>query len=277
MRIYPKKTFSVIVKFLLLMCLSMWFSCDWDMMGGDPIYENESSSVDSSNSGFGSNSNDDSNSDPRSDSNLDTVITVSDAGSDPDAGSEITVSKVKNFVDKAGATATNVQIVHQDGLDDPNSLMDIDTVIVARANGDNFTNDIVFSYDGIYRETTKFSNLNSTLYLDTDNDPNTGYVIEGIGADVRLSNIGINLSVAKFTYFDMLHEWLPSNSGNTSATIIISKVEDFVNVVVIVTSTDSLLSSQETDSILALEEIDKDENTILNRLGLTLPFVLPIL
>jgi hypothetical protein len=167
--------------------------------------------------------------------------------------------------------------VHKDGLDEPSSLMDFDTVIMARANGGGFTNDIVFSYDGIYRDPAKISDLNSTLYLDTDIDENTGYAIEGIGADVRISNLGDNLSAAKFIYFAALNEWLPAHSGNTTASIVVSEDGELVNVAVIVTSTDMLLSDQDADALLVLEQIDRDENTIQKRLGITLPFVAPSL
>lgn len=264
------------VKILLLISMSICLSCEFDMMGGDSIYNNESNSTNGSNSNSTTSS--DSNSGTGSDSGngSNTVDdSIVDNGSDSGTGSEITVSKVKNLVEQVGATATNVQVVHQDGLDQPSSLMDIDTVVIAQANGGGFNDDLVFSYDGIYREAIRLSDLNSSLYIDTDVDSKTGYLIEDIGADIRISNLGANLSAAKFVYFALDDKWVPSDSGNTSATIMVSEVGEFVNVTVIVTSTKYLSPEEELDAVLVLEEIDRDENTILNRLGFTLPFVIP--
>ena len=56
---------------------------------------------------------------------------------------------------------------------------------------------------------------------------------------------------------------------------MVSEVGEFVNVTVIVTSTKYLSPEEELDAVLVLEEIDRDENTILNRIGFTLPFVIP--
>jgi hypothetical protein len=270
-----KKTFNSMVKILLLISISICLSCELDMMGGDSIY-NESNSTNESNSNSTTSSDSNSNAGSDSGNGSNTVNdSIVDDGSDSGSGPEITVSKVKNLVEQVGATATNVQVVHQDGLDQPSSLMDIDTVIIAQANGGGFNDDLVFSYDGIYREAIRFSDLNSSLYIDTDVDPETGYLIEDIGADIRISNLGANLSAAKFVYFALDDKWVPSDSGNTSATIMVSEVGEFVNVTVIVTSTKYLSPEEELDAVLVLEEIDRDENTILNRIGFTLPFVIP--
>ena len=242
------------IMFLVLISLSVSISCDIEW--GDPVNENGTSS----NGG-----------DPVNENG------TSSKGS-LEEGSQITVSKVEDIVAQAGATATNVQVIHQDGLDDQ-QRMDFDTVIMGRATGGMFDNDLVYAYDGIYMGEEKISDLNSSLYLDTDADSNTGdsTLGDGIGAEVRLSNRGSNLSAARFEYDEFLNSWVPSFSGNTNASMTISEDGESINVTIIVTSTDDLLSTQDADAVLILEEIDNDESTVLRRLGRTTPFVIPIL
>lgn len=236
------------IMFLVLISLSVSISCDIEW--GDPVNENGTSSNGS----------------------------LEEGSQILEEGSQITVSKVEDIVAQAGATATNVQVIHQDGLDDQ-QRMDFDTVIMGRATGGMFDNDLVYAYDGIYMGEEKISDLNSSLYLDTDANSNTGdsTLGDGIGAEVRLSNRGSNLSAARFEYDEFLNSWVPSFSGNTNASMTISEDGESINVTIIVTSTDDLLSTQDADAVLILEEIDNDESTVLQRLGRTIPFVIPIL
>lgn len=98
----------------------------------------------------------------------------------------------------AGFTV-DFQLVHTDGLENSElDIADLNIVMMDRAaNGDIF-----LSYDAyIYSHTfSSFMDPDAwagsssfNLYIDNDNDANTGFSINGIGADIQLTSLGQNV------------------------------------------------------------------------------------
>ena len=99
--------------------------------------------------------------------------------------------------EKFGETGYTVdtQIVHSDGLGNSElDIADLNIVAMDRAvNGDIFIayDAMVYSFGfdylnpDVWGGSTRFR-----LYIDNDNDANTGYQINGIGADIQLANLG---------------------------------------------------------------------------------------
>jgi len=197
-------------------------------------------------------------------------------GSDIDEELRITVEKVEDVIAEAGGTASNTRLVHQDGIDDDGvALMDIDRVIISRVSDSSFSNDLSFAYDGIYSGTDLIDSLNSSLYVDTDLNANTGQPVSSIGADLRLTNQGLTLITGVFEWDDRLNTWVaPEPEGGGSA--VLSEITgEVVNVIIVVADTSQYITSLDTRAVLIVERIAVDGNTILERLGSTSDFIIP--
>lgn len=89
----------------------------------------------------------------------------------------------------------DLQPVHTDGLENSElDIADLNIVMMDRsANGDIFIayDAYIYSHGFSYLDPDAWAGSGRfKLYIDNDNNPNTGFSINGIGADIRLTSLG---------------------------------------------------------------------------------------
>lgn len=122
----------------------------------------------------------------------------------------LTVARVESTATQLRSSARQAHIVHEDGFSKQDGSLDIGRVILSRLDGGTFSNDIGFSFDMKFAGSgQQYQDGAAILYLDTDLNPNTGYPINGIGADMRLAETGsVNPQTTGLSEWD-LGRWSP--------------------------------------------------------------------
>ena len=166
----------------------------------------------------------------------------------------ITVSEVDAYLD---ANTTGTHIVHEDGFDKVDGTADIGRVILTRFHNDpTFEDgDIGYAFDVKY---ALMPSGDTVLYLDTDNNVSTGMEINGIGADVRLTDSSTSTHESGYYQWDgSLWELADGGSGSSGSANDGIPVDGGAHIYVGIHDTSSLLQSN-ARGVLAIETLTND-------------------
>lgn len=186
----------------------------------------------------------------------------------------ITASEIDSWLLSVGGQGVGTSIVHEDGYV-PGSNIDIGRVITTRVAypGTSIPNDIGFGFDFTYSLNLGNSPISSVLYLDTDNSASTGMYINGVGADVRISDTGVaGLTSGFWRWNSVTHAWSEDLNGSGSAKNV-SLVSGGAHFFIIVYGTTSLLG-QSMRGVIAFEELSIDGTQALLRYDSTSSFTI---
>ncbi|WP_146032880.1 hypothetical protein [Geothermobacter hydrogeniphilus] len=188
---------------------------------------------------------------------------------------QVTVSEVNSYLSNNGLVGSNTSIVHEDGFGNGGDQIDIGRVILTRINGGYFVNDIGYAFDLKYigNLSSYPSGVTKVLYLDVDNNINTGMVINGIGADVRLTDSGPNNTLTSgYCEWDSTNSsWTEVFSGSNGSADDAKYVDGGAHVYVGVYGTSSLLNSDGM-GVVTLEILTNDSSGTAYRYDATSSF-----
>lgn len=146
----------------------------------------------------------------------------SDGGSNSHRNEEITVTSVEQDMREqlqsaGGFSITSTTLVHDDGYQGAN--IDIGRVIISRFNSNAIgieTLAIALSF----KQTSKTPDGTVVaFYIDTDDDPNTGMPISGIGADALFVNsFAFDATNTEPFLYDSYYEWSGSSWSGYNGT-----------------------------------------------------------
>ncbi len=186
------------------------------------------------------------------------ILKRSGTGDNDSSFKHITVDEIKSAMLSDGYTETDIQIVHEDGFGNGGAIVDIGRVIMSRISGNEFSNDIGYYFDYKLMESMHDDIISPSaiLYIDMDRDSSTGMFINGIGAEIRLSDVDYSTLVSGVSVW---HDaWVEVSTGSSEGAGTDSEyVEGGMHVFFAINGT-SPLQTANTRGVITLELLTQD-------------------